>query len=154
MKIFKDSGGRDWTVAVNVDSLRRVRDLLAVDLTKLNEGEPLLIIRLTTDPLLICDVLYAICKPDADKQTVTDVDFGRAMGGDALFLGQSALLEELIDFFQKFGRPEMAKVIRAQQAVVKAAVTAAESRIDAIDVEKAVREIVGRPSGSVLESSE
>ena len=97
MRTFKDTAGRLWTVQINVDAIKRVRGLLNVDLLEITDGK--LIERLVSDPVLLCDVLFAVVKPDADAQSVSDVDFGRSMGGDCIEHATTALLEDLTDFF-------------------------------------------------------
>jgi len=97
VRAFKDSAGRSWTLQIHVEAIKRVRGLIQVDLLDLAEGK--LIERLASDPILLCDVVYAVIKPDADAISVSDVDFGRAMGGDCLEAATTALLEELADFF-------------------------------------------------------
>ena len=96
MKTFNDNAGRTWTVAINVDAIKRVKGLLGVNLLEIVEGT--LIEKLLRDPVLLCDVIYAVCKPQADEQSITDEDFGRAMAGDAIEHATRALLEELVDF--------------------------------------------------------
>jgi len=59
------------------------------------------------------DVLYAICKPDADKQGVTDEEFGEAMAGDAIEQATEALLDEIVDFFPSAKRQVMRKILNA-----------------------------------------
>mgnify|MGYP005827549127 CR=1 FL=1 len=39
MKTFTDNAGRTWTIQVNVDAIRRVRDLLKVNLLEVVEGK-------------------------------------------------------------------------------------------------------------------
>jgi hypothetical protein len=99
MKTFQDNLGHPWivTVTVNVDAVKRVRNLLNVNLLEVAEGK--LLERLANDPVLLCDVPYVLIKPDADKRNVSDEEFGRAMGGDAILQATEALLEELVDFF-------------------------------------------------------
>jgi len=97
MKTFQDNAGRTWTVAVHVDALKRVRSLLDVNLLGVVEGN--LLERLIADPVLLCDVVYVLCKPEADARGITDEEFGRAMAGDAIEHATTALLEELVDFF-------------------------------------------------------
>ena len=80
MHSFKDSANRDWIVSLNVDAIKRVKALLQIDLTKPTEGDPPLLIRLGIDVILLCDVLYAVCKPDCDQRSITDEQFGQAMG--------------------------------------------------------------------------
>ena len=109
MRTFKDNADRQWTLAINVDTIRRVRAMLAVDLLEAVEGK--LIERLVGDPILLCDVIYVICKPEADQKSISDEDFGRAMAGDAIDLATSSLLEELVDFFPKNRRQLLAKAL-------------------------------------------
>ena len=66
MKTFKDNADRTWTVTVNVDAIKRVRSLLNIDLMEAVEGK--LIERLIGDPVLLCDVIYCVCKEDADAR--------------------------------------------------------------------------------------
>ncbi|MCK4660506.1 MAG: hypothetical protein KAV82_13370 [Phycisphaerae bacterium] len=72
MKSFTDNAGRSSTIAINVDAIKRVRGLLDVDLLKIVEGT--LIEKLIRDPVLLCDVVYAVCKPEADAKDVSDED--------------------------------------------------------------------------------
>jgi ribosome biogenesis protein Tsr3 len=44
------------------------------------------------------DVLFVVCKNQADQAGVTDEQFGMAMGGDAIDLATKAFLEELTSF--------------------------------------------------------
>src|SRR5690606_35191593 len=91
------------------DAVKRVRSLLNVDLLAATDGA--LIERLVSDPILLCDVLYVLCKPQADEQGVTDEEYGRAMGGTAIDDGTTALLEELVDFFPQAKRRVLAKAL-------------------------------------------
>ena len=111
MRTFKDNAGRSWSVSVNVDTARRIRTMAGVDLMGLIEsptgqesatGKPL-IERLLRDPILLCDVLFVVCKDEADKQNISDADFGRALYGTAISAGRAALLEEIADFFPDEG---------------------------------------------------
>ncbi len=96
MKTFTDNAGRTWTIAINVEAIKRVRGLLNVDLLEIVDGK--LIERLIRDPVLLCDIVYAVCKPEADAKNVSDENFGRAMAGDAIEHATKALLEELVGF--------------------------------------------------------
>ena len=95
MRTFNDNAGRTWTLTINVDAVRRVRSIVNVDLLEAVEGK--LIEKLVGDPDLLCDVIYVICKPEADQRSVTDVDFGRSMAGDAIDHATNSLLEEPVD---------------------------------------------------------
>jgi hypothetical protein len=105
MQTFQDNAGRTWTVAVTVDAIKRVRDLLGEDLLDIERTLP----RLLVDPILLCDVVYSICKPQADAEKISDVDFARAMAGDSIARAKAALIEELINFFHD---PNQKEVLR------------------------------------------
>lgn len=94
MKTFTDRAGRTWTIDVTVDAIKRVRGLLDVDLL---DSENTLR-RLMIDPILLVDVIYVVCKPQADAEQLTDVDFARAMAGDTIAHAKTALVEDLVNF--------------------------------------------------------
>ena len=97
MKTFTDNSDRTWTIHVHVESIKRVRSLCNVDLLKVVEGT--LLMELANDPILLCEVLYALCHEEAKAKSVSDVDFGKAMAGDAIERATEALLREIFDFF-------------------------------------------------------
>jgi hypothetical protein len=69
--------------------------------------------QLAGDPVLLVDVLYAVCKEEADAKNITDIDFGQAMAGDAIELATAALLDEVVDFFPEGKRRILQKVLNA-----------------------------------------
>jgi len=122
MKSFTDNAGRLWTLAVNVAAIKRVRAICDVDLNSIveldakNNPTAKLLERLSTDPVLLVDVLYAVCKDQADKLGVTDEQFGAAMVGDGIEQASMALLEAIADFFPARRRELMHKLLsRAKQ---------------------------------------
>lgn len=135
MKTFKDNAGRTWTLSIDVAAIKRVRSLCSVDLMTAVEGK--LLEQLISDPVLLCDVVYCVCKPEADAKKITDEDFGRAMGGDALDNATTALLEELISFFPQARRQLLSKALEKLRALEKRALEVAQKRLDdpALDAE-------------------
>ena len=152
MKPFTDSAGRTWEVTVNVGAVRRVRDILGVDLMDVAGGD--LLERLADDPVLLVDVLYVLCKPQADAKGASDEDFGRAMVGGVLDEAASALMKELLDFFPSAQRAralgKMARKIEAQQA----AVTEAAAALAAIPASETADVRLGGSSGNSPASAE
>lgn len=135
MKTFKDNAGRTWTIAVNIAAVKRVKSLLDVDLIEgvVKEG---VIDELATNPILLCDVIYAICKPEADKQNITDEQFGQAMAGDAIELATGALLEELVDFFPEAKRRVLRKAMGRFKKMEMKALDAADKYLEDPEFEK------------------
>ncbi|MBN2585006.1 MAG: hypothetical protein JXL80_18235 [Planctomycetes bacterium] len=128
MKTFIDNAGRTWTVTVNVDTIKRVRTLCQVNLLEVLEGD--LLGRLANDPVLLCDVLFAVCKTEADQKSVSDEDFGRAMAGDAIDAATTALLEELVGFFPSLKRQALLKALEKLRVLEAKAFQAVEKRLD------------------------
>ena len=95
MKTFTDTEGRTWNIDIHVTAVKRVRSLTGVNIASMS-GEG--IIALANDPEKLCDVIFALVKPQADEKNITDEDFGRAMRGDPIEHATNAFLEELVNF--------------------------------------------------------
>ena len=153
MKTFADNAGRTWTLAINVDVLKRVRGLVDVNLLDILDGK--LIERLYRDPVLLCDVVYAVCKSEADAKSVSDEDFGRAMAGDAIEQATKALLEELVLFSPSpRDRANLQRVLETTWRVMDKARDLVEARLATVDAEQIVAQALatsGTSSGSAPE---
>jgi len=139
MRSFKDNADRTWTITLNVYAVKKVRDLLQVDLLDLSdsggdEAKPDngLLYRLIADPVLLVDVLYVICQDQADGANVTDEQFGRAMAGDVIDAATRAFLEELADFTPSpRDRARARKVIDATWRLIDRAQDVLDAKADA-----------------------
>ena len=115
-------------------AIKRVRALCGVDLTAIveldkdNNPDTKLLEQLSCDPVLLVDVLYAVCKTECDQKGVTDEDFGMAMGGDAVEHATTALLDEIIDFFPAPKRLAFQKILSATRRFEEIA----RKRLDAL----------------------
>ena len=126
MNSFTDNTGRTWTLVVNVATIKRVRALCGVDLNSIVEvedGKPSakLLERLSGDPVLLVDVLYAVCRPECEQKGVSDEDFGAAMAGDAVEQATDALLDEIVDFFPAAKRKAFQRILSASRRFGEAA---------------------------------
>lgn len=88
MKTFTDNAGRTWTLALTVDSLKRVKGLAEVDLANVllprpNQEVPLLV-ELEEDLLLFSAILFALVQPQAAQTGVSQEEFDRDCGGAVL----------------------------------------------------------------------
>ncbi|MGD9692388.1 MAG: hypothetical protein AB7G17_13205 [Phycisphaerales bacterium] len=147
MKQFTDNAGRSWTVEVNVAALKRVKGLAGVDLLEVLDGT--LIERLIRDPVLLCDVLFAACKPEADRVGVGDEEFGRAMAGDAIEAATGALLDEIVSFCPSpRDRAALGRVLAATRTAMDKARDMVEARLDGGELEKAIDEALATAGNS------
>ena len=145
MRQFKDNSGRSWTVEINVATLKRVRGLTGVDLMQIIEGT--LVEKFIRDPVLLCDVVYSICKPEADAAKVSDEEFGKAMAGDAIEAATNAVLDELISFCPSpRDRANLGRVLQAANRVMEKARDLTEKRIEALTSESELDKLVSRMS--------
>ena len=152
MQQFKDNAGRAWTVEINVAALKRVRGLTGVDLMQVIEGT--LIEKLIRDPVLLCDVVYAVCKPEADAAKVSDEEFGKAMAGDAIEAATKAVLEELVGFCPSpRDRANLGRVLKATRSVMDKARDLTEKRIDQMTAGDAMDRLVAQAAQSSGDAS-
>lgn len=140
MKNFHDNAGRNWTVTLNVATLKRIRALTSIDLINIisldehRKPNVELLERLSEDPILLVDVLYAACKPEADSQNVTDEQFGAAMAGDAIEHATNALLEELVSFFPDPKRKVLQRILDANRRFGETLKRKVEAELNTLDV--------------------
>ena len=152
MRTFNDNAGRTWVLSVNVDSIRRVKALLGVNLLDAVGGD--LVERLAADPILLCDVIYVLCKPQADQEKVSDQDFGRSMAGDAIEHATTALLDDLVDFFPGQRRRLLAKGMDRMRSLETAAVKMGEAELDDPKLQARMMQIIqAKVTAAVAESA-
>ena len=155
MRVFKDNSGREWTVEINVAALKRVRGLLGVDLMQIVEGEGGLIEKLMRDPVLLCDVVFAVCKPQADAKSISDEEFGKAMAGDAIESATTALLEELVGFCPSpTDRANLGRVLKGARDVMDKARALVTARLDSGVIEKLGDRLLEKAGSSFTEALE
>ena len=154
MKSFKDEKGRCWDLTINIGTVKKVQGLLDVNLLELEKGEPVLLTRLGTDLMLLVDIIYVLCKAQADQRDISDEDFGLALNGEAICQAQEAFYEELVLFFQGLGRGDLALAIKTQLELIQKAVKVIEVKIKSLDIDKHIESALGKISMNLPESSE
>jgi len=145
MRTFTDNAGRTWQVAVSVTGIEEVKAEADVDLLQLVEGGPLLE-RLMRNPVVLCRVLYALCKAQMEAKGVSAEEFGRGMAGRAITEARTALLEEIVDFFHQEGptiRREAEKLLAAYRRLLEAV----NLRLDGVDTDELVERALATVDG-------
>jgi len=134
MQKFVDRKSNVWVVEIDTSTIRRVKAVTGVNLLECVEGD--LIERLSSDVLLLVDVLYAIIQPQADQQQITDEQFGEGLAGDVITDATTALLEALVAFFPE-PRRRLLKSAAAKYAVVQTkAMEMVQAKLDSPELEK------------------
>lgn len=157
MRQFKDAKRETWTVVVNGGTIKRALDLLKVDLGNPLSGKPPLLTRFDTDIAFKVDLIYVACLPEAEKRSVTDLEFADRLEGDALYAASEGLLEALSDFFQKLHRTEVVTAIRREREMVARAMEMVDQALTGEEfneqIDKELTEL-GESCASLLQSQE
>ncbi len=134
MQKFVDRKSNVWVVEIDTSTLRRVKAVTGVNLLECVEGD--LIERLSSDVLLLVDVLYAILQPQADQQQITDEQFGEGLAGDVITDATTALLEAMVAFFPE-PRRRLLKTAAAKYAAVQTkAMEMVQAKLESPELEK------------------
>lgn len=146
MKTFRDMAGREWSISVDVNAIKRVLkapiehlgEPVKVNLLELVDPDGDLLKKVVAYPPLVCDIAYVLCKPQCDEKGVSDEEFGRAMGCDVLEKALDAILEETIDFFPESRRAVLQTVLAKSQAFAQKAKSLVAARLAAGELEAAI----------------
>lgn len=125
MHWFRDNTGREWCLSLNGWQLKKLKELLGFD-ARDHES----IFRAASDPALLCDVLYVLCKDQADKDGVSDQQFGEALTGDAIDSAADAYMQESVDFFPQRQRPALKALLAKMQQTQQRATALAEEKLN------------------------
>ena len=128
MRSFTDNQGRSHELSVNHTSIKRVKSVLDVDLLTAVGGD--MIERLATEPMLLVDVVYVLCKPRLDELGISDEQFGESMAGDAIDGATAALLGDLVDFFPQRQRAMLNKAIEKYHTLADKTMDLAATKLD------------------------
>jgi hypothetical protein len=117
MLSFKDKLGRQWICRVDVAAIRRVRALCNLDLANSivvhpdGTADTNVLQALASDPCLLVDTVFAVCKDQADRLAVTDVQFAEGLDGDTIEAATLALMEGIVEFFPLPKRRLLTKIL-------------------------------------------
>lgn len=127
MQSFKDLKDTKWLLDFNAGTLRRVKALTGHDLTLPHDatGEGVLAEKVTRDTMLLVDLLWTVCQPQAVEAGVSEDQFAERLGGGVLKAARIAFLEEWASFSRSLGLETLAEVI--QQAAALQQVISTES---------------------------
>lgn len=146
---FTDSKARVWRLEFNIPICRRLKSEVGFDIGDLQEGKAL--IQMVMDPMKFAQVLWLLCESQADRDKVTEEQFGQSLNGDALDDAFVALNGAVVNFTPSHLRAAAMKVVaatdQAMQASGKAMVRAIESQADQIT------EVIERETKKAIDES-
>jgi hypothetical protein len=163
MQYVKDTNNFQWEIKVNVNTLKRIKALCEIDLMELisvnektGEMNTELLERLSSDPVLLVDLLYATCKPQADEKNMTDEQFAEVWAGDQIEFAVNALMEEIINFFPEAKRRLWQKINQASKINAQKEKDEILQELDKISLEDLALqlEMSGKQSTNIPDSAE
>lgn len=110
MRTFCDAAGNEWRLELTLGRLERLKGESGVDLLRLNEGEPPLLLVLHSDPVKLVEIVYALGE-SAAKAQLSLAGYKDAVDGRTLAAMSEAFWGEIDDFFRPWW-PAMATLIR------------------------------------------
>ena len=157
MRLFQDIKGEGWQLEINTTVIKRVKSLLDVNLLSLADNNFALLDRLSTDLVLLVDVLYVVCRDQANERNITDEEFGRRMAGDQIITARDVLIEELVDFFPDARRRAMMKTVTQKARELTEAILSkgelAIAEVEKLDTQAVANSLMAS-FGNLPESSE
>ena len=144
MARFSDTNGRPWDVRIDINAIRRVRAAFGLDLAKIL-ASPDSLAALYGDIVQLVDVIYTICKPQADASGVSDIQFGEGLAGDVLGMAIEAFEQAAIDFLPESRRRTLLRqILDSGKAVQAQATLRIENAIRDGLIEQGIREEMER----------
>jgi hypothetical protein len=135
-------GNNVWTVQITVATIKRVQAMVGVNLLDVLDSKSRLLEKLSTDPILLCDVLYVICQQQAQSANVSDEQFGEALAGDVIDHATTALLQELADFFPTAKRQVLRKALTKLREVEEKALQIASAQLDSPELQRQLERLL------------
>ena len=128
MATFKTGDNRDWVVRLDAMKIRDVResydiDLGALDFSKVAE-------RLGSDPVLLAEVIWGLCREQAERLEVTQRQFFEGLVGDAIDDAARALLQARADFSPARTRSLIQRQIETSDRIRERMATAAMEKLE------------------------
>jgi hypothetical protein len=137
--------------------MKRVRALCDFDLAAIYNKDAVAIAKIEHDPVLLGDIIYSLCKPEADKAGMTDEQFGELLAnGDIIANATEAMLKALADFSRSPVRKMLNRAIETSKKLEAENDRKLEEAMNQPDfnekMEEAMQTVYGQQSGDVLES--
>lgn len=119
MSKFATTDGREWVVAVNVGTVKRVRDATGVNVLALISDQAA-IADAFSDNVKLAEVIASVIRPQLEAAGATDEQFFSVVDGTVIENATEALLAEVANFFQEPRRTILLKAMEKVKAAIKA----------------------------------
>jgi len=132
---WTDASNNSWSCAITVATVKRVQQLAGINLLEAFDG---LLMTLADDPIQLANVLYVVCKPQADERKITDEQFGESLAGDVIESATNAFVQGLIDFFPSQRRQVLKQIWAKTQKARQSLTDLATEKVDSPAMDAAI----------------
>lgn len=159
MTTFNDKTKTPWTLELTVGSARRVKADTTVDLVNIisldGDGKASMktLEKLIEDPFALVNVIFSLCKPQAEKAGITDEAFAELLDADAVEAAANALVEEIINFTPAAKRKALTKIHQIAQRIAAKNEAALDQILESGQLEEQIEKQLKISSTSTPESS-
>lgn len=134
MRAFTDTTGRKWELTINVGQVRAVRDRASFDLSAAITDKFVSLANLVNDQCKFCEVLFTLCREQAEKLGVNNKQFEDAQDADSLNEAADAFLHEFAEkMVPKTNRQNFLKYLAKAKEVGEMLSADASKAIETID---------------------
>jgi hypothetical protein len=151
---FKDTEGREWQLSIDLFVVGDVHKETGVSIYTLmdDQAQGLRELCSPVNRHVLANVVYLICKEQADKRGVSPRDFARALKGDPIDAMEEAFVEALADFFPDARRRaairQMLEAGRKIRDSLLARLPEETARLAAIDTDQVVASVISTTSST------
>lgn len=128
MPNFKDANGAEWALQLDAPTILAVREEGDPDFLK---GDPAATItRMDADPVLLCGVIWVMCKKQAESRGVKQEQFYGNLVGDAIDRAADGFLDSLLFFTRSRDRDLLKARAETNRRIVELATATALEKIN------------------------
>jgi hypothetical protein len=128
---FTDTDGRQWRVALTAGDLRPLREHCRVEVGKLLPNKMAGLGELLADPERLIDAVRVLVR--GQHPEVTDEQFGRSLGGDALEDLADAFVRALADFSPRQSRRPLLAILQKAAELETTAADRLTAAVEGLD---------------------
>lgn len=154
MREFKDTEGKAWGIRVTAGTMVRVKGILGINLGELTSGDPPIIARFFTDAAFVAELVAAVLRPQLDAARITPEQFYERLDPEAAAEARDSLVEELRDFFQKFGPVAIAAAMGKMREAAAEEDQRLVAKVEAMTVDKMLGREEAATSGESVANSQ
>lgn len=122
---FNDRTGDLWSLALDYETIHRIKTELDLNLLAVVEDDAKLLERLANDEVLLVDVISVAVSPQIQARNLSSAEFAKRLDGKVLDQAIGALIEGIANF----SRPRKGAMLRKIWAKIQAAEDLAETKV-------------------------